>query len=971
MRPLRIYGGLLLAVLVPVLALESLVEGIAADSAEQRQRAAALQALLAVRAGIEGQVHLNMLLVHTVAGAIAAQPGMDQARYARLVRALADHSVGLRNIGAAPDLVVRLVYPLEGNESVIGLDYRRHPEQGPRAIRVAQTGEPAVIGPLPLRQGGLGIIIRHPLLKPDAAAGAAAYELGLVSAALDVDRLYRASGLTALLGHFRVAVRGTDGTGADGPVFFGEPSVLAADPVRQEVLLPGGSWDLAVVPKAGWGIRAPIQWGMRAAAGLVILVAVLAGWLILRANDRLRRVVASLGDSEARQRTLLASLPDLIWLKDPRGVYLACNARFEQFFGAPAAAIIGRRDSDFLTAEQAAFFRAKDQAAIDADGPTRYEEWVTFASDGHRELLDTIKTPVHGDDGALLGVLGIGRDITARHAAEVHLRRLKHLHALIAAANERIVRLRDPDRIYREVCRLAVEAGGLKMAWIGLLADDEERVRPVARAGGDDDYLDQLRILPRGDGPLGRGPTGSAIRDGRHQCCNDIATDERMLPWRDAALTQGFRAAAAFPLRVGERVRGAISLYADAAGFFDDAVLGLLDELASDLGLALELSEADAARRHTEAKLQVSEERFRALVEHSMTGIYVLQERRVVYVNPRFAELYGYDSPEALIGLDASALIAPDQRHRVFAQMRKRESGEEPRMHYESVACRRDGSLFPIEVYGSRIRLEDGPAIIGSMLDISERHQAELRVRELNADLERRVAQRTAALTEANRELETFAYSVSHDLKAPLRAIGGYSRLLLNDHAAQLNDEGRTFLGNVREGVARMDELIEDLLAYSRMDRQRLRRQVIDLPALIDELIATRRHDIDATAARITRAIAVDAVEADVDALALVLRNLLDNALKFHGEQPPAIEIGAQRRDGSTILSVRDQGIGFDMKFHDRIFDVFQRLQRGQAFPGTGVGLALVRRAVQRMGGRVWAESAPGQGARFFVELPA
>jgi PAS domain S-box-containing protein len=248
---------------------------------------------------------------------------------------------------------------------------------------------------------------------------------------------------------------------------------------------------------------------------------------------------------------------------------------------------------------------------------------------------------------------------------------------------------------------------------------------------------------------------------------------------------------------------------------------------------------------------------------------------------------------------------------------------------------------------------------------------SEARYRDLNAELEHRVVERTAELNAKNRELQTFTHSVSHDLKAPLRGIDGYSRLLLEDHAGALNDEGRSFLQNVRTATGQMGRLIDDLLAYSRLERAVVHTGRVELRPLVEELISDRAPEIAARGAVVTMDIPDAIVSADRHALMIALRNLLENALKFTRDTPvPRLEIGARIDVTTCILWVRDNGIGFDMRFHDRIFEVFQRLHRAEDYPGTGVGLAMVRRALQRMGGRVRAESEAGKGATFFLEIP-
>ncbi|MCX7670534.1 MAG: ATP-binding protein, partial [Anaerolineae bacterium] len=239
------------------------------------------------------------------------------------------------------------------------------------------------------------------------------------------------------------------------------------------------------------------------------------------------------------------------------------------------------------------------------------------------------------------------------------------------------------------------------------------------------------------------------------------------------------------------------------------------------------------------------------------------------------------------------------------------------------------------------------------------------------AGLEQRVAERTAELAAKNKELETFAYSVSHDLKAPLRGIYGYSSLLLRDYADRLDDEGKSFLVNIRTAAMRMERLIEDLLAYSRLERRPITIGATAILPLVHLVIAERAADIEQRGVQLTVDVPQTTVRAEPEGLMQALRNLLDNALKFTRDaKPPIIEIGGRETETSCILWVRDNGLGFDMKYHDRLFEIFQRLHRLEEYDGTGIGLAIVRKAMERMGGRVWAESAPGQGATFFLELP-
>jgi light-regulated signal transduction histidine kinase (bacteriophytochrome) len=229
-----------------------------------------------------------------------------------------------------------------------------------------------------------------------------------------------------------------------------------------------------------------------------------------------------------------------------------------------------------------------------------------------------------------------------------------------------------------------------------------------------------------------------------------------------------------------------------------------------------------------------------------------------------------------------------------------------------------------------------------------------------------RVAERTSELEVANRELEAFAYSVSHDLRAPLRGIDGFSQLLVEEHADELDELGKEYLGRLRAASQRMAQLIDDLLQLSRVARRELRRRPVDLSELAQslflELLPAESRD------RVEIEIAPGLIaEADPGLLRIVMQNLLENAVKFTANRPrPCIEVGVEP-DGA--FSVRDNGAGFDMRYSEKLFAVFQRLHPEREYPGSGVGLATVQRIIRRHGGRVWAESRPGEGAVFYFTL--
>jgi len=770
----------------------------------------------------------------------------------------------------------------------------------------------------------------------------------------------------------------------------------------------------------------------------------------MNVTDR-KRVEEALRESEERLRTLMNAMPDIVCFKDGEGRWLEANKADLQLFQLESVDYRGKKDSEL--AEFSPFYREAfltceetDQKAWHRRTISRGEE-VIPTPEGVAKVYDVIKVPLFYPDGRRKGLVVLGRDITERKQVEEALRhRTEQLEALRQVGLALTAEL-DLDVLLRAIVSRAVELVGGDSGGLYLYRPEQDALEWTVTTGP---YMTPTGTTLR----RGEGLSGKVWESGKPLIVDDYQH------WNGrAAVYEGypFKAVVGVPVRWGEEFLGVVDVLANTAGAFSPADADLLSLFASQAAVAIqnarlferERKQRELAQALAEAAMAVSStlnldrvldrilEQVDRVIPCDATNIMLVESGRARVVRWRGYERFGAEEFVSQVVFPITEV--PNLQHMV-------ETGEP--MFITDTATYPGWVRVPVQAWlrsyaAAPIHVRD--QVVGflnvdsatpghfSTADVQilrvfaahaaaaiENAQLYQDVRDYAEQLEQRVAERTAQLSErmaeverlnrtltnlledlqaanrnleeiteelqkANDELEAFAYSVSHDLRAPLRAMQGFAEALLEDYGNSLDAVGQEYAQRIVVAAQRMDALIQDLLAYSRLGRAEIRLQPLSLDQVVDEVLTQLEARIREQEAQVTVEKPLPEVLGHHTTMVQVVSNLLTNALKFvtpgvrpevriwAEEQPVGAASqgpsAAQRSAARVRLWVEDNGIGIAPEHQERIFRVFERLHGIETYPGTGIGLAIVRRAMEHMGGRVGVESEVGHGSRFWVEL--
>jgi PAS domain S-box-containing protein len=679
--------------------------------------------------------------------------------------------------------------------------------------------------------------------------------------------------------------------------------------------------------------------------------------------------------SERTLRQLMDVMPAGVYACDEQGRIVFYNRRAAELWGTeprthddsqrycPYERVFGVKGASIPPSQSPMAIALRDGKSF------REIESLVWRADGVRFFVSSNIDPIRDDAGRVCGAISVFQDVSQRKQTELELWQarqtlaeqvdgLTRLHDL----STRLAVAREIKPTMQAILEGLVELHGARRGLLSLFDPATHQLSVVASLG-----FDLPALVDLGHPKPGEGPCGTAVKESRRLILQDVETDPVFVSFRDLARRVGFRAVHSTPIlnRAGIAL-GVISVHFDAPAVPTAQQIKWADMYARHAADFLDRASAEEATARLAAIIEGSED---AIISKDLAGV-------ITSWNPGAQLLFGYSAAEA-VGRSISILI-PAERHNeepgILERIRRGERVE----HYETVRRRKDGTLIDISLTVSPVRDAEGRIIGASKIarNISDRKRAEAELQQAKAQLARsneqlegRVSERTRRLHETIAQMEEFSYSVSHDLRAPVRAMHGYASATLEDFGQQLPAQAIAFLQKIVGNATRMDRLIQDILTYSRLTRAELSLQPVCLQKLVHDIVC-QYPEMQPPRAEILVKQPLPSVTAHEPSLTQAISNLLSNAVKFVPKGTrPTIEIWAEPLPDRIKLCFKDNGIGIRPEYQKRLFGMFERVHPDKQYEGTGIGLAIVRKAIERMGGRVGVQSNGVDGSQFWIEL--
>ena len=698
---------------------------------------------------------------------------------------------------------------------------------------------------------------------------------------------------------------------------------------------------------------------------LLLMILLLISIRIKATNRSLKNEIAehklaveALHESEEKYRLIFEYSPMGVLSFDENGVIITCNDNFAQIIGSSRKILTGL---NMLNLPDKKIVSCIQKALNGSTG--LYEDFYHSVTAEKITPVRALFAPMGAGDGPIHSGMGIIEDITERKMSEMALlqsqnRARLQRNAIARIVENEVISFGDLSSSFQKLTKEVADAIEVERTSVWLFSDDKTVLQCISLFENQTKTHSSGVILEYADYPR----YFEAINQESRIYAGDAQNDPRT-----SEFTEGYLA----PVGITSMLDAGVFVEGELKGVICFEHIGKMrtwysdeESFASTIASIVAQKLANTKRKLTEEELEESREKYRGLSEASFESIFISEKGLCIDQNQTAEKTFGYTFKEA-IGRYGTEWIVPEDREMVMKNMLT--GYEEP---YEATALKKDGSTFPCILRGKMMHYKGKNVRVTSLSDNTQHKRAVEEIHKLNEELDMRVKQRTAELEKANHELETFSYSISHDLRAPLRRLKAFVELFIDSKSSLITKEEQEYLDFIINSTTEMEKLIEAILSFSKLNRNELQKTIIHSSQMVQEVIKFFGMEMQNRKIKFNMDL-LPAVFGDEDLLRQVWTNLISNAIKYTSKKYEAIiDIGSIVTDNETTFFVKDNGVGFNMKDVENLFGVFKRLHKSTDFEGVGIGLANVNRIITRHGGRCSAESEPEKGATFYFSLP-